>query len=95
MTIFTNFLTTLMLATGLSAFVVFAIQNVTPTSLKFLLLESIQVPISVLLTFCFAFGLLLGAFLPLFWKRSPKRRSHGDPLRGARLDDLEDEFDFE
>ncbi len=87
MTIFTNFLTTLILATGLSAFVVFAIQNVTPTSLKFLLFESIQVPISVLLTFCFAFGLLLGAFLPLFWKRSPKRRS--------RLDDLEDEFDFE
>jgi uncharacterized integral membrane protein len=87
MTIFTNFLTTLILATGLSAFVVFAIQNVTPTSLRFLLFESIQVPISVLLTFCFAFGLLLGAFLPLFWKRSPKRRS--------QLDDLEDEFDFE
>ena len=87
MTIFTNFLTMLILATGLSTFVVFAIQNVTPTSLKFLLFESIQVPISVLLTFCFAFGLLLGAFFPLVWKRSPKRRS--------RLDDLEDEFDFE
>ena len=95
MNIFTNFLTTLILATGLSAFVVFSIQNVTPTSLKFLLFESIQVPISVLLTFCFAFGLLLSAFLPLFWKRSPKRRSHGDPLRGAQLDDLEDEFDFD
>jgi len=87
MTIFTNFLTTLILATGLVLFVVFAIQNVIPTSLTFLLFESIQVPISVLLTFCFAFGLLLGAFFPLFWKRSPKRRS--------RLDDLEDEFDFE
>ena len=87
MTIFTNFLTTLILATGLSAFVGFAIQNVTPTSLKFLLFESIQDPISVLLTFCFAFGLLLGAFHPLFWNRSPKRRS--------QLDDLEDEFDFE
>jgi uncharacterized integral membrane protein len=95
MTIFTNFLTTLILAMGLVLFVVFAIQNVTPTSLKFLLFESIQLPISVLLTFCFALGLLLGAFLPLFWKRPVKRRSHGDPLRGAQLDDLEDEFDFE
>ena len=95
MTIFTNFLTTLILAMGLVLFVVFAIQNVIPTSLTFLLFESIQLPISVLLTFCFALGLLLGAFLPLFWKRPVKRRSHGDPLRGAQLDDLEDEFDFE
>ena len=87
MTIFTNFLTALILATGLGAFVVFAIQNVTPTSLKFLLFESIQLPISILLTFCFILGLLLGAFLPLLWKRPVKRR--------PRLDDLEDEFDFE
>lgn len=87
MSIFTNFLTTLILATGLVLFVVFAIQNVIPTSITFLLFESIQLPISVLLTFCFAFGLLLGAFLPLFWKRPVKRRS--------RLNDFEDEFDFE
>lgn len=95
MSIFTNFLTTLILATGLVLFVVFAIQNVIPTSLTFLLFESIQLPISVLLTFYFALGLLLGVFLPLFWKRPVKRRSHGDPLRGAQLDDFEDEFDFE
>jgi len=87
MTILTNFLTNLILAIGLGIFVVFAIQNVTPTSLKFLLFESIQLPISILLTFCFTLGLLLGALLPLFWKRPVKRRS--------RSDDLEDEFDFE
>lgn len=83
------------MTTGLGIFVVFAIQNVIPTSLKFFLFESIQLPISILLTFCFAMGLLLGALLPIFWQRPKKKRSHGDPLRGERFEDLEEEFDFD
>jgi putative membrane protein len=86
MTILTNFLSSLILAIGLGLLTTFAIQNVTPASLKFLLFESIQLPISILLAFCFGMGLLFGALMPILWQRKPKKKS--------RFDDLEEEFDF-
>ncbi len=94
MTIFTNFLTSLILAAGLAILAIFTIQNVTLTSLKFFFLESIQLPISVLLAFCFGIGLLFGALMPLFWQGKPKKRSPEEPTRNGRFDDLEEEFDF-
>lgn len=86
MTFITNFLGSLMIALGFSAIAVFAVQNITPVSLGFLVFESIQLPIGILLAFCMGFGLVLGAFLPLLWQRPPKRR--------LRIEDME-EFDFE
>jgi hypothetical protein len=65
---------------------VFAVQNITPVSLRLFVFESIQLPIGILLAFCIGFGLILGAFLPLLWQRPAKRRT--------RIEDM-DEFDFE
>ena len=86
MTLIANFLSSLMIALGFAAIAVFAVQNITPVSLRFFVFESIQLPVGILLAFCIGFGLILGAFLPLLWQRPAKRRT--------RIEDI-DEFDFE
>lgn len=86
MAIFTNFLISLIMAVWFGTLAIFTIQNVAPTTLRFAFWESIQLPISILLTFCFGGGLVLGALMPILWQRSQKRR--------PRFEDF-DEFDFE
>lgn len=46
---------------------VFSIQNIQPVRIKFLVWESITMPIGVLLSFSVGFGLILGAILPIAW----------------------------
>ena len=86
MTFIANFLSSLMIALSFAAIAVFAVQNITPISLRLFVFESIQLPVGILLAFCIGFGLILGAFLPLLWQRPAKRRT--------RIEDM-DEFDFE
>jgi len=86
MTFIANFLSSLMIALSFAAIAVFAVQNITPVSLRLFVFESIQLPVGILLAFCIGFGLILGAFLPLLWQRPAKRRT--------RIEDM-DEFDFE
>jgi uncharacterized integral membrane protein len=86
MTFIANFLSSLMIALGFAAIAVFAVQNITPVSLRLFVFESIQLPVGILLAFCIGFGLILGAFLPLLWQRPAKQRT--------RIEDM-DEFDFE
>ncbi|MDJ0531432.1 MAG: LapA family protein [Xenococcaceae cyanobacterium MO_207.B15] len=69
MKIFTNFISSVMLAMGISAIAVFSIQNIEPVSLKFLGFESIQFPLGVLLAFCAGVGIILGSLLPLLWQQ--------------------------
>ncbi len=64
-----NFLNSLIIAGWIGAIAVFAIQNIQNVSLKFLVWESIQVPVGVLLAFCLGVGYICGAFLPLFWQK--------------------------
>lgn len=52
---------------------VFSIQNITTVSLKFLVFESISLPVGVLLSFTVALGFMLGSFLPLFPGKKQKR----------------------
>ena len=69
MKIFTNFISSVMLAMGISGIAVFSIQNIQPVSLRFLGFESIQFPLGVLLAFCAAVGIILGSLLPLLWQQ--------------------------
>lgn len=69
MKIFTNFLSSLIVAGWLSAIAVFAIQNVQTVSLKFLIWQSIQFPIGVILAFCASLGFIGGSLLPVLWQR--------------------------
>lgn len=48
---------------------IFSIQNIQPVTIKFLFLESIQMPVGVLLSLCVGVGILIGSILPLFFRR--------------------------
>ncbi len=71
---FTNLLSSLILAISLVAIAIFSIQNVDDVSIKFLTLESITVPVGILLIFCSAMGLILGWLIPLLFSRQKTRR---------------------
>lgn len=76
------------LAVGLSGLALLSIQNVTPVSLNLLMFQSIQLPVGLLLTFCMAGGLVMGALFPLLSggkRRSPK----------ISQQDLDRDFDFD
>ncbi len=62
----THLLNALLIATWMSAIALFSIQNIQAVSLRFFTWESIQLPIGVLLTFCWGGGLILAALLSLF-----------------------------
>ncbi len=71
---FTNLLSSLILAISLVAIAIFSIQNVDDVSIKFLTLESITIPVGILLIFCSAMGLILGWLIPLLFSRQKTRR---------------------
>ncbi len=82
---FAQMVIALVMATWIALITIFAVQNVTPVSLTFLMFESIQLPVGVLLSFCLSGGLILGSLFPLFARRPAPRRA---------LDfDLDEEFD--
>ncbi len=59
-------ITSFILAFWISAIAIVAVQNATPITLRLLFLESVQLPVGVILAFSVALGLLGGAlFKPL------------------------------
>jgi uncharacterized integral membrane protein len=82
----TQLVIALVMAAWLLAMVLLSIQNVAPVSLKFLLFESIDLPIGLLLTLCLGGGLVLGAWIGVFRPR-PRSRSIPTP-EFDELDDL-------
>jgi uncharacterized integral membrane protein len=69
MRIFANFISSLIIAAWVSAIAVLAIQNIQAVSLNFLVWQSIQFPIGVLLAFCAAIGFVAGSLIPILWQR--------------------------
>ncbi|MEO1690061.1 MAG: lipopolysaccharide assembly protein LapA domain-containing protein [Cyanobacteria bacterium J06631_6] len=72
---FTSLLSSLILAIMLVAIAIFSIQNIQNVSLQFLTFRSIDIPVGVLLAFCSAVGMVLGALLPILFSRRKIRRS--------------------
>ncbi len=60
-----NLLTSLILAGWIAAIALLSIQNITPVSLKFLTLETIQIPVGIVLAFSVGIGLVAGAIVPI------------------------------
>ena len=58
------------LACLILAIAIFSIQNIEDVSVKFLVWESIALPVGVLLAFCCGMGLILGWFISLLFARS-------------------------
>ncbi|MEN9517651.1 MAG: hypothetical protein RLZZ381_239 [Cyanobacteriota bacterium] len=71
---FTSLLSSLILAILVLAIAIFSIQNIQAVSLKFLTFESITIPVGVLLAFCSALGIILGALIPILFSRPRTRR---------------------
>ncbi|MEL7418432.1 MAG: DUF1049 domain-containing protein [Cyanobacteria bacterium J06555_3] len=71
---FTSLLSSLILAIMLVAIAIFSIQNIQDVSLQFLTF-TIDIPVDVLLAFCSAVGMILGALLPISFSRCKTRRS--------------------
>ena len=70
MKIFTNFISSLILALWVSAIAIFSIQNIQSVSIKFIFWQSIQIPVGVLLTICAGGGIILGSLLPILWQKT-------------------------
>lgn len=83
----TQLMIALIMAAWLLTMVLLSIQNVTPVSLKFLLFESIDLPIGLLLTFSLCGGLVLGSSIVIF---RPRRNPRSIPT--PEFDDLDDLF---
>lgn len=67
-----NLLMALLIGAWFVAVAIISIQNVTPLTLRFLTLQTVEIPFGVLLTFAVVVGLLVGAILPVFAPRSSR-----------------------
>lgn len=64
----TRFITSLVLAVWISAMALVAIQNATPVALQFLGIQSVAIPVGLLMAFSASLG-MVGAALALgFWQ---------------------------
>ena len=73
MKVLAGLLNALILGIWITAIAIFSIQNIQNVSVKFLIFESIAVPVGVLLAFCSGLGVILGWLLPLFFSRRRTR----------------------
>jgi uncharacterized integral membrane protein len=86
-----NLFTSVIVASWFGAIAIIASQNLTLVSLKFLMLESIKIPLGQLLAFSVGIGLLLGAIAPLFWSTPQKRGKTDQSKRSQRSPDQREE----
>jgi uncharacterized integral membrane protein len=66
----TRFLTSLILALWVSAIALIAIQNATPVSLQFLNVQTIEIPLGLVLAFSASIGMVATAAVLNFWQSS-------------------------
>ena len=72
---FAGLLNSFILGIWITAIAIFSIQNIQDISLKFLVFESITVPVGVLLAFFGSVGIVLGWLLPLLFSRTKRTGS--------------------
>ena len=80
---FANLITSLILATWVAIIALFSIQNYEQISLKFIVFESVEIPLGVILAFCGAVGMVLGAVIPILLGVSRRRQGN---INGARYE---------
>ncbi len=95
MKILTNLLTSLILTFWIGLIAVVSIQNITAISLQFLWFQSISFPLGVLLAFAVCFGLIIGAFLPLFLSKNKSKRKKFRPRESQPEEVLEYQREYD
>jgi len=71
-----NLLTSIVVAFWVVAIAILSVQNVTPVTLKFLRLESIQIPVGLVLAFSAGVGIIGMALLQPLWGLAGSRQSN-------------------
>lgn len=66
----TRFLTSLILALWVSAIALIAVQNATPVSLQFLNVQTIEIPLGLVMAFSASIGMVATAAVLNFWQSS-------------------------
>jgi uncharacterized integral membrane protein len=64
----TRFITSLVLATWISAMALIAIQNATPVTLQFLVAQSVSIPVGLVMAFSASLGMVGAALAINFWQ---------------------------
>jgi lipopolysaccharide assembly protein A len=91
----TNLLSSLTIAAWAIAIAVFSVQNYTLISLKFLTFTSVPISLGVVLAFCFAGGMVLGAIAPILLRRSKAKKRPRSLPRDDRVDYLDEDDPLE
>lgn len=76
-----NLLSAIVLSLSIAVIAVLSVQNYTGISLQFSLFEavtfrSLELPVGVMLAFCFCIGAISAAILPLLWQEGQKPRKN-------------------
>lgn len=58
-----NLISSLIMAGWIGAIAIFSIQNIQPVSLQLFSLQSIELPVGVMLAFCLGIGIMLGSLI--------------------------------
>ena len=79
----TNFFTSIIFTLWIGIIAVISVQNYTGVSLKFSLfglikLESIELPLGVMLAFCFGIGTIFAALIPILWQGQKLQKTKPD-----------------
>ena len=69
-----NLLTSIILTVWIAAIAILSIQNITPISLKFLVFQTIQIPLGIVLAFSVGIGAMAGAIAPVLWQLANGQR---------------------
>ncbi len=69
-----NLLTSIILAAWIAAIAILSIQNITSISLKFLVFQTIQMPLGIVLAFSVGIGAIAGAIVPVLWQLADGQR---------------------
>ena len=98
MKILSNLLTSLLIAFWLIVISIFSIQNITEISLKFFWLESIKLPVGVMLSLVTGLGMILGGMVPILLpqnKKAPQRKPRPVFNRELQTEEEDPLFDWE
>ena len=98
MKILSNLLTSLLIAFWLVLISIFSIQNITEISLKFFWLESIKLPVGVMLSLVTGLGMILGGMGPILLpqnKKAPQRKPSPVFKRKLKTEEEDPLFDWE
>ncbi|MEQ8962938.1 MAG: LapA family protein [Coleofasciculus sp. C2-GNP5-27] len=70
----TNLVTSVIVAAWIAAIAILSVQNATLVSLRFLNVESIKLPVGVVLAFSVGIGVIAGSIIPWVWQIEGRKR---------------------